>query len=150
LGYSRQKHDSAEEAMVRSLDDLALFDELIMSLLPKLRRMIAEGWSPDKIRREVGSYAQARMAHIALTGDARKATTLNAIKDMLDRHEGTATRKVEVTQKYAQMDKAELAALALQKLKDAGLISESGSIVGDRAPLKLSSPLRSEDPDESS
>ncbi|MEN9722601.1 MAG: hypothetical protein RJB38_587 [Pseudomonadota bacterium] len=141
MGYSRQKHDSAEEGMVRSLDDLALFDELILSLLPKLRRMIAERWSPDKIRREVGSYAQARMAHIALTGDARKATTLNAIKDMLDRHEGTATRKVEVTQKYAQMEKAELAALALQKLKDAGLISESGSIAGDHVQLKLSAPL---------
>lgn len=36
MAHSRQKHDSAEEAMARSLDDLALFDELILSLLPKL------------------------------------------------------------------------------------------------------------------
>lgn len=112
--------------------------------------MITENWSPDKIRREVGSYAQARMAHIALTGDSRKATTLNAIKDMLDRHEGTATRKVEVTQKYAQMDKKELAALALQKLKDAGLVSDDGSIVEGRPHLKLGGPLPAKKEDDSS
>lgn len=104
--------------MTRSLDALAEYEEFCEALLPKIRRWVLEGWSGEKIRRECASLIQAHMVSKALCGDLR------AMKDVLDRHEGTPVKRQEVQHQYAKMSKAELAALALQKLSDAGLIKK--------------------------
>jgi hypothetical protein len=114
----RQKRDSEEERMVRSLDALAEYEEFCEALLPKIRRWVLAGWSGDKIRRECASLIQAQMVSKALCGDLR------AMKDVLDRHEGMPVKRQEVQHQYAKMSKTELAALALQKLTEAGLIEK--------------------------
>lgn len=124
--------------MARSIDDLAEFEEFRLNLLPMLRRMVLEDWSPERMRREVGPYMQARVVQMALLGDPGKISTLTAARDILDREEGKATQRAEVTHKYANMGKAELAALALQKLINAGIVSPNGHIVENVGPLATS------------
>lgn len=104
--------------MVRSLDALAEYEEFCEALLPKIRRWVLAGWTGEKIRRECASLIQAQMVSKALCGDLR------AMKDVLDRHEGTPVKRQEVQHPYTKMSKAELAALAYQKLVDAGLIEK--------------------------
>lgn len=130
---TRQKHDSEEERMARMMDDMAEFEEFKQSLLPKLRRAVLEGWSADKIRREVGPYVAARVASMALLGPARSGTTMKAAQDTLDRLEGRPIQRQETLHRYAPMSKAELAALTFQKLKDAGIISPNGHIIDAKA-----------------
>ncbi len=129
MATHRQKHDSEEERLVRSIDDLAEFQAFKEALLPKLRQMVLEGWSADKIRREVGPYIAARVASMALLGPAKSASTLKAAQDTLDRLEGKAIQRMEQKTVYAHMSKKELAALALQKLLDAKIIDAEGRFV---------------------
>jgi hypothetical protein len=116
MGRTRQKWDSETERAVRSIDALAEYEEFCEALLPQLRRMILEGWSAEKIRRECAAMVQAQGITKAMRGDLR------AIKDVLDRHEGTALKRQAVAHQYASMSKPELVALARQKLLDAGVI----------------------------
>ena len=84
-----------------------------------------ENWSPEKIRKAFAPIMQAQMVRAGLLGN------MTAMKDILDRHEGMAIQRVENKNVYARMDKRELAALALQKLKDANVIDVSGKIVDE-------------------
>src|SRR5690606_31408999 len=107
----------------RSLDALAEFDLFEASILPQLRKMVLEAWPPDKIRKVFAPVMQGLMIQRGLAGDYK------AIKDTLDRHEGTAIQRVEAKTVYAQMSKKELAALALQKLLDAKIIDTTGRVI---------------------
>jgi len=135
MATHRQKRDSEEERLVRSIDDLAEFQAFKEAMLPKLRQMVLEGWSADKIRREVGPYIAARIAGMALLGNVKNANTMKAAQDTLDRLEGKAVQRVEQKTIYAHMSKQELAALALQKLLDAGIIDSSGRVIKAIGPL---------------
>lgn len=117
-----------QDKMARSLDKLAQFELFDHSILPQLRKMVLEGWPPDRIRKTFAPIMQARMIQAGL-GDLRSQSTMKAIKDTLDRHEGTAVQRVEQKSLYARMGKAELAALALQKLQDAEIIDVSGRVI---------------------
>lgn len=136
---TRQKHDSEEERMARMMDDVAEFEEFRQSLLPKLRRAVLEGWSADKIRREVGPHVAARVASMALLGPARSGITMKAAQDTLDRLEGKPIQRQETLHHHTQMTKKELAALVLQKLKDAGIISPDGRMVRSIGSIRLPS-----------
>jgi len=107
----------------RSLDALAEFDVFDKSILPQLKKMILENWSPDRIRKAFAPIMQAQMIKKGLAGEYK------AIKDTLDRHEGTAIQRIESKTVYAQMSKKELAALALQKLFDAKIIDTTGRVI---------------------
>jgi hypothetical protein len=113
---TRQNWDSETERSARNLDSLAEYEEFCHTVLPQLRRMVLENWPPEKIRKTFGSLMQAQVITKALQGNLR------AIQDTLDRLEGKSTKRQEVTHPYAKMSKAELAALAYQKLLDAGII----------------------------
>lgn len=109
--------------MARNLDTLAefqLFDETIM---PALKKMVLENWAPEKIRKHFAPIMQAQMIKAGLQGN------LTAVKDTLDRHEGMAIQRVESKNVYAKMDKQELAAMVLQKLRDAKVIDTTGRVV---------------------
>lgn len=107
----------------RSLDALAEFDLFDQTMLPQLKRMVLENWSPERIRRAFAPIMQAQMIKKGLAGEYK------AIKDTLDRHEGTAIQRTEAKTVYAHMSKKELAALALQKLKDAKIIDTTGRVI---------------------
>lgn len=107
----------------RTLDKLAEFEAFDKSILPQLKKMVLENWAPDKIRRHFAPMLQARMIERGLSGDFK------AIKDTLDRHEGLAVQRIEQKTLHMQMSKKELAALALQKLRDAGIIDTTGKVI---------------------
>lgn len=119
-GKEKQKFNRREgnkqESMVKKLDDLIEFEEFQHNLLPQIRELVRSGASPEKIRRQFAPLVQAMMTKRALEGDFK------AQKDILDRHEGMAIQRVENKTIYAQLDRKELAALTLQKLKDAGVV----------------------------
>ena len=131
-GRQRKRQHQAKEGLTerratRALDKLAEFDVFDQTVLPQLKKMVLEGWPPEKIRRAFAPLMQARLIQAGLTGDLRSNATLNALRDTLDRTEGTAIQRVEQKTMYQQLSKRELAALALQKLKDSGIIEVSSS-----------------------
>ena len=125
--YASGKGERASDDMARNLDKLAEYEMFDSSILPQLQKMVVENWSPDKIRKAFAPLMQARMVQMAL-GDSKSPNTMKAVKDILDRHEGTAVQRVDNVTTYAKMDRRELAALALQKLKDSGLVSVDGKV----------------------
>lgn len=116
-------HDLTQKRQARSLDSLAEFEAFDKQILPQLKKMVLENWSPEKIRKHFAPLVQAKMVEKAIKGDFK------AMKDMMDRHEGMAVQRVEQKTVYAQMDPQERAALILQKLKDAKVIGADGSVL---------------------
>lgn len=112
----------AKRKQERVLDKLAEFEEFTHAILPKLRAMLKDGASADEILSFSQAAAAARVVTIAATEiDSSKA--LAASKDILDRTQGKATEKQEVTHRLEKLDDAQLDALLLSKLKEAGEIS---------------------------
>lgn len=107
----------------RSLDALAEFEVFDQTILPQLKKMVLENWPPERIRKAFAPIMQAVMIKKGLEGNFK------AVKDTLDRHEGTAVQRINSTTVYAQMSKKELAALALQKLLDAKIIDTTGRVI---------------------
>ncbi len=120
---SSGKHGLTEHRANRTLDKLAEFEAFDSTILPQLKKMILENWSPERIRKAFAPIMQAQMIKKGLEGNFK------AIKDTLDRHEGTAVQRVEQKTTYQQMSKQELAALALQKLLDAKIIDTTGRVI---------------------
>lgn len=114
-----------EKRMARSLDSLAEFELFDKSIMPQLKKMVLENWPPEKIRKAFAPIMQAQMVRAGLLGN------MTAMKDILDRHEGMAIQRVENKNIYARMDKRELAALALQKLRDANIIDVTGRVLDE-------------------
>lgn len=122
--------DGTQETTARVIDDLIEFDQFKSTILPQLRKMLLENWSSDKIRKHFAPMIQASVVQKALQGDFR------AQKDVLDRHEGMAVQRVEQKTVHAQMGNKELAAFALQKFKDAGIIDTTGKVIKDVTKLE--------------
>lgn len=118
-----RKADSIQSRQARSLDALAEFDKFSEHILPKLKRAVLENWTPERMRKEFAPLMQAIMIKKGAEG------SYNALKDTLDRYEGTAVQRVEQKTVYKKMDQQELAALALQKLKDSGLVAIDGKVI---------------------
>lgn len=112
-----------EKRMVRNLDALAEFEVFDTTILPQLKKMVLENWPPERIRKAFAPIMQGIMIQKGLQGNFK------AVKDTLDRYEGTAIQRVEQKTVYAQMSKRELAALALQKLLDAKIIDTTGRVI---------------------
>lgn len=121
--YMRSKGNWQDRKTSRSLDKLAEFEVFDSSILPKLKQMVLEDWPPEKIRKHFAPLMQVMMVKKGMQGN------FQAIKDTLDRYEGTAVQRIQQKTVYAQMSKKELAALALQKLKDAKIIDVTGRVV---------------------
>jgi hypothetical protein len=117
------KQGLTESRRARSLDALAELELFDQTILPQLKKMVLENWSPDRIRKAFAPIMQAVMIKKGLEGNFK------AVKDTLDRHEGTAVQRVEQKTVYASMSKKELAALALQKLLDAKIIDTTGRVI---------------------
>jgi len=96
------------------LSDLNEFIEFRTKILPAIRKDLATGMSAPELRKKYAALVQARIITEALTTpDAGKATAL--AKDVIDRVEGKATEKKEVTVKYADVSDEELDALLMSE-----------------------------------
>ncbi len=84
---------SNQNKLAAQLDQLALFEEMQDTFLPKLQKLMREGASSEKIYKEFSSLVSARAVNIALT-EEDPAKALAAIKEILDRGVGKAAEKV--------------------------------------------------------
>ncbi len=108
---------SAQTRMAGILDDITQFEEFKASILPVLRDALKQGLDADTIYKKFQAYAAARAISIAATEvDSSKA--LSAIKDILDRTQGRAKERTEVTHKLSSLPEEQLDAILLSKLKD--------------------------------
>lgn len=116
---------SQESSMARTIDDLALHDELFAGVLAELKQDIAKGASATDIAKKYAALAQARIATIALT-DEDSGRALAASQDMVNRAIGKPTERKQIEHSMAQASEDEIDALLASKLKDVGPIA-SGS-----------------------
>lgn len=106
-----------EHRMVQKLDELAEFESFKTEILPKLRKAIKDNLSTKEITEMARAIATARVATIAAWSEDDK-TALSAAKELLDRAEGKATEKKEITHKMANLKDEDLDALLITAINE--------------------------------
>jgi hypothetical protein len=114
--------DQAEYRASKVHRDLAQFEDY-QTILKTIRDDIKKGLTPKQLREKYAPLAQARVISDMLTSDdAGKA--LAAAKDVLDRIEGKATEKKEVSHRFADVSDKELDAILKSEEDDLEAMSE--------------------------
>lgn len=99
------------------LDELMNFYEFWQTAPETVRAQVRAGQSADEILRAHSALAAARIVAIAATAE-NVTTALSASKDVIDRAQGRATEKKEITHKYENMTDEELNSLLLSHGED--------------------------------
>ncbi len=107
-GNGRNSHP-AEMKQDRLHKELAEFEDY-QTILATIRKDIKKGMTQKQLAEKYAPLAQARVISEMLTTDNPTAA-LAAAKDLLDRVEGKATEKKEVTHRFKDMADAELDAI---------------------------------------
>ena len=98
------------------LDQARQFEEW-RELLPMLKGDLKRGATAKEIREKYSAFLQARQVSIALTtDDVAKADA--AINKIIDRVEGKATEKREVTHQFAELTDEQLDAIIYSEQDD--------------------------------
>ena len=105
----------------RTLDDLALHDDLFSGVLGNLKKDIANGVDALTLAKKYANLAQARTVTIALT-DENSSTALAASRDVMDRAMGKSIERKETKHIMADSTEEELDAIIASKLE---LLEES-------------------------
>lgn len=100
---------------VRLIDELARYEEFKTTILPAIQADIKSGMSAEALREKYHAIVQAQLITTALSNPDPKAR-LTAAKDVLDRHEGTATQRIEQTHKLEKLPEEQLDAILLTEL----------------------------------
>lgn len=104
--YGTRRDNQKEEWMVRLLDEHDQFKKY-QQMFSKLLKMVASGATADELRKEFGPAITARaIAMAATTDDGRLFSTL--MKDLVDRTEGKAVERREVSHQFSQLTDEEL------------------------------------------
>lgn len=113
----KRKSDKEEFATNRLVDDIDKFMDFKANVLPALRKDIEGGMCAEELRKKYSALMTARMISIGLTSeDSRSA--LSAIKDVIDRTEGRAKERSEVTHKLEKLNDTELDSLLNSEFKE--------------------------------
>lgn len=99
----------------RSIDELAIYDEMMTGVLEGVRNDLRKGLSAEDILTKYSAVAAARIVTIAST-DADSGKALAAGKDILDRVQGKAKERKELTHKLERVDEKQIDALLLSEL----------------------------------
>jgi len=110
----RSQFNDDESAMTRNMDKLKAFDDFQENILPALQKDLRDGMGSEELRKKYASYVQAAQLTQALT-DPKAA---GERKDVLDRLEGKATEKKEISHRLEKLPEEELDALLLSELED--------------------------------
>jgi hypothetical protein len=120
---NRQKthpHNSGKthtDRMAGVIDALIQFEDFNTKILPALQADVKNKMTTKELREKYASLVQARLiTDILLTDDAGKAAT--AGKDLLDRVDGKAAEKKEVTHKFAELKDEEIDAILKSEIED--------------------------------
>jgi hypothetical protein len=104
-----------EEKTVQLIQDVIEFEDFRQSMLPKLRKLLKRGATPKEILDEAKALAAARLATVAVT-TTDEDRALRAIDKVLDRTEGKATEKKEVSHRFDKLSDKELDAVVLSEM----------------------------------
>lgn len=99
------------------VDTLALFERFQNELLPALQEEVLTGTPPKELRRKYLTHIQASQIMTALT-DPDASKRLAAQKDILDREEGKATEKKEISHRLGQLPDKELEAILISSVEE--------------------------------
>lgn len=108
---------TAEKRMSDLHDDLKEFEEFRASTLKAIRQDIKKGLSAAEIRKKYAAILQGRLITDALTTHDEKVAAIIA-KDVIDRVEGKATEKREVTHKFKDLKDEELDAILKSEVEE--------------------------------
>ena len=103
-----------EDKMVKVLDQLDLFERLKKEIMPCIIKDLAKGFTAEELRNKYLAKIQAAQLTQALTDPKAAAER----KDVLDRSEGKATEKREITHRLKDLPEEELDALLLSEVGD--------------------------------
>ncbi len=103
------RSDAAEKKQDKLHKNLAEFEDY-QTILKTIRQDIKKGMTQKELAVKYAPLAQARVISEMLTTDNPTAA-LAAAKDLLDRVEGKATEKKEVTHRFKEMSDKELNAI---------------------------------------
>lgn len=121
-GYESRAH-KIDKKLAAAIDDLAEFEEFRATTLKAIRNDIKRGMSAAKIREKYTAILQGRLITDALTTDD-PAKALAIAKDVIDRTEGRAQEKKEVTHRFKDMHEKELDALLKSEEEDLEAMQE--------------------------
>jgi glucuronate isomerase len=115
---SEQRNGHAAEMKQHDLhQNIKELEEFKATLLPALRKDLLSGMTEAQIQKKYAAYVQTRLVQIALMEpDSGKA--MAAAKDILDRTNGRATEKKEVTHRFKDMTDQELDAVLQSEESD--------------------------------
>lgn len=113
---SRYSAAAGEHKQHKLHRDLAEFEDY-QTILKTIRKDIKAGMTQKELAQKYAPLAQARVISEMLTTDNPQAA-LAAAKDLLDRVEGKATEKKEITHRFKDMADAELDAILESEEKD--------------------------------
>lgn len=103
--------------MTKALDDLAAYEDFKATTLKAIRMDIRKGLGAAELRKKYAAVIQGRLITDALTTeDIKEASAIG--KDVIDRVEGKATEKKEVTHKFADMKEDELDAILKSEIEE--------------------------------
>lgn len=107
-GIARNGHQE-EMKQVKLHQELSQFEEY-QTILKSIRKDIKNGMTEKQLQQKYAPLAQARIISEMLTNE-NGAAALAAAKDLLDRVNGKATEKKEVSHRFADMSDTELDAV---------------------------------------
>lgn len=100
----------AETAMTSLIDQLVEFEEFRSTILPAIKKDLMKGMNAKQLREKYAALVQARQLTTAIaSADEMRASA--AARDIMDRAEGKATERKEVTHRYAELKDEELDAI---------------------------------------
>lgn len=100
----------AETKMTSLVQDLVEFEDFKEKILPAIKKDLMSGMSAKELREKYSAIVQARQITTAIASqDEGRASA--AAKDIIDRSEGKATERKEVTHRYAELKDEELDAI---------------------------------------
>lgn len=106
----RRTGDAADTGMTSLVDALIEFEDFRSTILPAIKKDLKAGLSAADLRKKYAGLVQARQITTALTSEDEGRASA-AAKDIMDRAEGKATERKEVTHKYAELKDEELDAI---------------------------------------
>lgn len=106
----RRNGDAADTGMTSLVDALQEFEDFKEKILPAIKMDLMSGMSSKELREKYAALVTARQITTAVaSSDEGRASA--AAKDIIDRTEGKATERREVTHKYADLKDEELDAI---------------------------------------
>lgn len=112
-----EEADSFLSERSHSLDELSVMEELLSGVLTGVRNDIKAGLPAEKIMEKYAALAAARVVTVALT-DIDSGKALAASKDILDRTQGKAKEKKEITHRLEKVEEKQLDAILLTEFEN--------------------------------